>query len=310
MPTISNDILQLLVDSIRTDLQAEFNAKVADLLARAEAAAIHAARTKVREPERIVIVPPDLQEKNLGIVHRGFTDLLATLNARTHAWVFGPAGTGKTTAALRAAEALGLTTRITGAIDADYRLSGFVDAQGRVVSTEFRRAWTEGGVFIFDDIDASSPQALTAFNAALANGVCAFPDQTLEQHKDFFAIVTANTNGGGGTSEYTARTKQDAAVRDRFLFLEWEIDESLERGTCHDLAWCDLVQKCRALVRKHGVSHLVTPRATYMGERLIASYLSLGRSRDEAVEKTCLAALRKGIAKDTWAKINPLTNTL
>jgi hypothetical protein len=35
-----------------------------------------------------------------------------------------------------------------------------------VVNTDFRRAYKDGGLFLFDEIDASFPQALLAFNAA------------------------------------------------------------------------------------------------------------------------------------------------
>src|SRR5690606_7558053 len=95
--------------------------------------------------------------------------------AGVNVWLAGPAGSGKTTAAEQVAKALKLKFYFNGAIDTEYKLSGFVDAHGRIVSTAFREAYTNGGVYLFDEVDASLPSATLAFNAALANGQCDFP---------------------------------------------------------------------------------------------------------------------------------------
>ena len=63
--------------------------------------------------------------------------------------------------------------------------AGFIDAQGRIVNTEFRKAYEHGGLFLFDEIDASFPQAILAFNAALANDFMDF------QIKKYLSIKTS-----------------------------------------------------------------------------------------------------------------------
>ena len=163
------------------------------------------------------------------------TDLLmALVKARINVWLKGPAGSGKTTAAQIAAKAVGLPFYFTGAIDSAYALTGFVDAQGRVVTTQFRKAYTEGGVFLFDEIDSSLPNALLAFNAMLANGWADFPgsDGPVQANKDFIALAGANTIGAGATAEYSGRFKQDGALTDRFAMLLWDYDNDLE----HEIA--------------------------------------------------------------------------
>lgn len=175
--------------------------------------------------------------KKAGTQHKAFRTLVMLTDALGHddrnIWLAGPAGSGKTTAARKLAEALGHSVEngfeFNGAIDTEYKLSGFVDAKGRVVSTAFRKIWENGGVYLFDECDASMPGALLAFNAALANGYAAFPDQMIKRNENAVIIAAANTWGFGGDADYIGRAKLDAAFLDRFVTLSWGYDEELER---------------------------------------------------------------------------------
>jgi len=51
-----------------------------------------------------------------------------------------------------------------------------MNAQGKLVRTVYRDSYENGGVFLWDEMDASSPNAMLAFNAGLANGHQDFPD--------------------------------------------------------------------------------------------------------------------------------------
>ena len=207
----------------------------------------------------------------------------------------GPAGTGKTTAAESVAKALGLDYYFIGAIDNAYALSGFIDATGKIVYTPFRKAYENGGVFLFDEVDASSPNAVLAFNAALANGHCAFPDGIIPRHKDFVCIAAANTWGLGATNDYVGRMKQDAAFLDRFVSVEWPIDETLETGTCPNQAWVKRVQTVRGRCKAKGIRVIVSPRSSYFGAALLAS--GLDQSKVEAM------TIKKGMTAEQWESV-------
>src|ERR1035437_4425728 len=162
-----------------------------------------------------------VKTKNIGLQHKAFELLLELATSLEpedrNIWLAGPAGSGKTTAARKLAEALDRDFEFNGAIDTEYKLSGFVDANSRIVSTAFRKAWEEGKVYLFDECDASMAGALLAFNAALANGHAAFPDQTIMRHANTVIIAAANTWGFGGDGNYVGRAKLDAAFLDRFV---------------------------------------------------------------------------------------------
>jgi len=170
---------------------------------------------------------PDIQKAE-GLFHYKFALVVTAIAAGLHVMLVGPAGSGKTTLGHQVAEALGLPFYFTGAIASEYKLSGFIDAQGVFRSMPFFKAFTEGGVFLFDEIDASMPQALLAFNAALANGHADFPTGNFKRHPDFRCIAAANTFGRGSSRLYVGRNQLDAASLDRFVTIALDYDTRLE----------------------------------------------------------------------------------
>lgn len=183
--------------------------------------------------------------------------------------LIGPAGSGKTTLAQQVAKALGLDFYFTGAIASEYKLMGFIDANGRIVSTAFRRAYTQGGVFLFDEMDASLPQALLAFNNALANDYCDFPDGNFQRHPDFLVMAAANTYGHGADRVYVGRNQLDAASIDRFIFITMGYDEALENKLSDNVDWTENVQLARLAVSILKLRYIVSPRATIYGTSLL-----------------------------------------
>lgn len=139
-------------------------------------------RLKIEAPEKTYEVGKEPR-------HKVFEEVLTAVGAGLNVLLVGPAGCGKTHMAEQVAKALDLQFRFTGAVASEYKLLGFTDAQGRVVSTEYRRAYETGGVFLWDEMDASSPAALLAFNAGLANGWQDFPDKVIPCHANFRAIA-------------------------------------------------------------------------------------------------------------------------
>lgn len=230
-----------------------------------------------------------------GLQHKQFGELLTIVGAGLNAYLVGPAGSGKTTAAEMVAKALNLQFYFTGAITSEFKLTGFIDAQGRVICPAFRKAYEHGGVFLFDEIDGSMPQAVLAFNAAIANGMMDFPDKSVPKHKDFHCIAAANTWGMGADRVYVGRNQLDGATVDRFAMLLWEYDEALEKIMSDNDDWVTHVQKVRNAVAKHKIRHVVSPRASRDGARL----LKVGMKKEQ-VEKI---VLYKGLDSESVDKI-------
>ena len=251
-------------------------------------------------PTVVHILPtPDSPVIDLGIQHKYFPHLLKACQARTrdghklNIWLKGPAGSGKTTAAKKVAEALGQSFQFNGAISTEYELMGFRDAHGTYHTTAFREIFENGGVYLFDEVDSSLPKAVLAFNAALANGECRFPDRMVARHKDCVILAGANTAGNGGTSDYVGRMKQDLAFLNRFVMIDWPLDEALEKALASNKDWVRKVQKFRSNADKRGIKgHIISPRATFFGEALLAAGLD-----EEFVEQ---AVLRGALSKDQW----------
>lgn len=264
-----------------------------DFAAMAHTAAVEA--LKALTPTRIEVSTNHSDPVNLGIVHRDTAKIINALAAGVNVYLHGPAGSGKTTVARKCAEAFKLQFYFAAKVESEYMLLGFKDARGETVRTQFREAYEHGGVFLFDEMDASSPAAVVALNAALANGICSFPDGTIPRHADFHAIGAGNTTLTGANRQYAGRNQLDAASIDRFAFIEFGYDDELEKALAADAAWCKYVQRARAVVAERGLNHLITPRATYDGCKLLAS----GFDRDTVAAMVVF----KGLDADTRRQI-------
>lgn len=278
-------------------------------------------RANAARPAHVTIdlTAPGINLSGEAIMHHKFPLLAAAVAARVNVLLVGPAGSGKTTAVEKVAQALGLQFYATGAVSSEYKLTGFVDAQGRIVSTAFRKAFEHGGLFLFGETDASMPGALLAFNTALANNWMDFPDGVIQKHPDFRVVADANTFGTGADRQYVGRNKLDAASLDRYAVLEWGYDEALEaslvgaqapkgapvpqsikplsegEAQAQAINWLGRVQKVRRAVDELKVLHVVSPRATINGSRLLAAGWSWADTEE--------AVIWKGLDKDTKAKI-------
>lgn len=212
--------------------------------------------------------------------HHCLPDVLTMVVAGTSPFLVGPAGSGKTTLAEQIAGILKRPFYMAARVTSEYKLVGFVDANGKTVRTQFREAYENGGVFLFDEVDASDPDALTAFNAALANGYGDFPDGMVKRHKDFVAIAAGNTFGRGADRQYVGRNQLDAATLDRFQTYDVEYDEQLELTLAGDAEWTKWVQKVRKAIDAEKVRHVVSPRASISGAKLLAA--GMDRAKVEA----------------------------
>lgn len=213
--------------------------------------------------------------------HKVLPDIVMCAVAGTNPFLVGPAGSGKTTLASQVANVLKRKFYAENRVTSEYKLLGFMDATGKYVKTQFREAYEKGGVFLLDEVDASDPDVLTTFNSALANQLCPFPDKLIVMHKDFVAIAAGNTFGRGADRQYVGRNQLDAATLDRFVIVEVDYDEAAELTWAGNDDWTMYVQKIRSAIEAEKVRHIVSPRASIYGARLLAA----GMERDLVIER-------------------------
>lgn len=149
-----------------------------------------------------------------------FDLIVKAIKRNRNVYLWGPAGSGKTTIARQVAEELGLPFYCQGIVNDKFEFEGSQDprngSDGYLPST-FYKAFTTGGVYCLDEIDGCDPGQLSFLNAALANRVANFPViGTVKAHPNFRFIATGNTNGFGPTEMYMTRFAFDSATVDRF----------------------------------------------------------------------------------------------
>lgn len=241
-------------------------------------------RDNLQELGRTVEISiPKMPKVKIDTAHKALPVVLQAVVAGASPFLVGPAGSGKTTLARQVAKALGREFYMAARVTSEYKLTGFIDANGKVVRTAFREWYEHGGVFLFDEVDSSDAEALNSFNAALDNGIAEFPDGMVQRHPDAVAIAAGNTYGRGGDRQYVGRQQLDAATLDRFVILDVDYDEALEAEICGNLKWAKRVQQIRRAVEKEKVRHIVSPRASIVGARMLAAGMD-----QRLVEEACV----------------------
>lgn len=165
--------------------------------------------------------------------HELFGYVLLLAESRQPIMLIGPFGTGKSFIARQLSEYLqlnyGETPMSPGATRGDllgrHTIAGFI-------ASEFAEIYGSGGVFNFEEIDASDPSMLVVLNNALASDRLynSANGEMYEKHGDFVPVSTANTYGLGANREFTARERLDAATIDRWRMgrVYVDLDESIE----------------------------------------------------------------------------------
>jgi hypothetical protein len=225
-----------------------------------------------------------------GVVHEKFEQVLKLINAEIPVFMTGGAGTGKNVIAKQVAESLGLEFYFTNAVTQEYKLTGFIDANGTYQETQFFKAFTQGGLFFLDEMDASIPEVLIILNAALANGYFDFPCGKFDAHPDFRVISAGNTFGTGADIEYTGRFQLDGASLDRFAVIEIDYSPAIEEALADgDKDLLMFVRTFRKVTYEAGI-------------KCIASYRTIERIKKMKglfdLDEVLKMALLKGLRED------------
>ena len=176
---------------------------------------------------KIEVVRPDGTEyKAEGHVRTEFQEVLTAAMCGLNILLVGPAGCGKTHLAHQVAEALGrsfASISCTAGMSESALMGWMLPSEGGAFSytpSDFVTMYENGGVFLFDEIDAADPNTLLFVNQALANGSFYLPQRKgqskVSRHPDFVCLAAANTFGTGANMTYAGRERLDEATLDRF----------------------------------------------------------------------------------------------
>ena len=263
--------------------------------------------SKISESIKAEIAKKELEEvlekpvwKDQGEVFHSKFDMIKTcVENKIPVYLAGPAGSGKNHTLEQVAKVLGLEFYFTNSVQQEYKLTGFIDAGGNFHETEFYKAFTNGGLFFLDEMDASIPEVLVLLNAAIANGYFEFPNGKVTAHKDFRVVAAGNTVGSGADEAYTGRMVLDQATLDRFAIIEFGYDLKIELALATGNA--DLVSFIEDL-RKQADEKGVRATFSYRCISMVVKLETAGMKIDEIIK----IAVVKGMDKDT---INTFTTS-
>jgi len=231
--------------------------------------------------------------------HRQFDELMGLVGeGHANIMLVGPAGTGKTTLVKHVAEALdrpfafislsaGVTeTHLFG------RMLPQSDGTWAYQESPFIRIYRNGGVFLFDEVDAADGNVMVSVNAALANGVLCNPvtGEVIQRHADCTIVTAANTYGRGGDMVYVGRNALDGATLDRFVLaklfvgydvtLEHDIARSvLDSDTARELLnWVD---ELRGQIAANRLRRIASTRLIAQGVKALAA----GKTLEDVKER-------------------------
>lgn len=299
------DAMGAKVDTMRQELSEHFEKLISELPAR-----------------RIEIVTPSQEVIDVTEEHELFSVIYRLLDLRCHVWLVGPAGSGKTTLVERIAAKLGLeySAESVCAQTTKSDLKGFINANGVYVPSELYKRYTTGGIMLLDEFDYGNANTSNVLNALLANDVCAFPTGMEHKHANFIAIAASNTFGTGQTRTYVGANQMNEATRDRFCFVEFPYDESLEEricgatvkarkssnpflapGTSIDVdGWLKVVRQYRQNAETTKSRIVVSPRASKVGAKLVQCGFSREQVEEMLIFRGCddlTKAKLKGVAQ-------------
>lgn len=196
-----------------------------------------------------------------GVVHEKFDEVMHFIANDVPVYMCGPAGSGKNVLTEHCAKSLGLDFYFMNSVTDEFKLTGFIDAGGNYHDTPFFNAFTKGGVFFLDEIDASAPEVLVCINAAIANRYFNFPTGPQSAHENFRVVAAGNTIGTGADAAYTGRLQLDAATLNRFVVVEVGYDRAIDLiNADNDNELVEFIRQYREAVSKCGISSVASYR--------------------------------------------------
>lgn len=240
-------------------------------------------------PKKIVIEDGAIKKELTGIFHKEFDKICKIVKKGIPLMLVGGAGAGKNHTLEQVAKALDLTFYTTNAVNQDFKLTGFIDANGKYHETEFYKAFSKGGMFFLDEIDASCPEALIILNGAIANGYFDFPIGRIECNKDFRVVCAGNTYGTGADMVYVGRNVLDGATLDRFVVLQFDYDDEVEKQLAYDIDLYNFIKDLRRAVNESGLRYIISMRALINSTKM----LEIGIDKDTILKTTIVKNMQR-----------------
>ena len=238
--------------------------------------------------------PDSTTKKQTGITHKCFKRALNQTLVGNDIYFHGATGAGKSTTAEMIANTLELDFYVMGAILSKFEVLGALTSQ--VYLPSIVRQWIEnpkGGLLCIDEIDASDPRQLVTIMAIFdESGVLTFPDgKTFKRTENHRIIITGNTVGAGASSMYNGRLKLDEATKSRFVMIEHDYCENIEKHlACPELL--QYAQAYRQVIADKGLhGALITPRTLKQAQKVISADGIQGADKSEMLKDIFKKAL-------------------
>lgn len=268
----------------------------------AEIATLRKLVESVKAAKPIAIQLASGQTVDVGRQHDQFLNLAAmTAAVKDTGVVFlvGEPGSFKTSAVKPLAQALGVTYEVqpVGMQTTKSDLLGFVNGHGDYVESPAHRVYRNGGLLLWDEIDAANAATLTIINGLTANHSAGFPGGMVDRHPDCYFVVAGNTFGRGADAQFIGRSQLDAATLNRFCYLPWNTDWTLvgeimgltiqgdqpdypTPGRPRDLAefadWGEYCKRIHNIVTACNIRAVVSSRSVLNGAKMLAAGIDRG----------------------------------
>ena len=225
----------------------------------------------------IVINDKKIQSDKPKIFHYQLEDVIKLVAAGFNPLLVGPAGCGKNVIIEQVADYFGWKFFYVNDVTEEYKVMGFVDANGHYCKTQFYEAFTNGGFIMIDELDQSNAAALLAINSAIGTGYheyASFPDGKLySKHSDFHIAAAANTYGNGANMLYCGRNQLDVASLNRFTPIFIDYDCNLESSLVSTQDFLPLYWKVRKIVEANRIRQVISTRNIVNADKMISNKL-------------------------------------
>lgn len=232
----------MTINAIDTAISKAVNKSISDKLREANIGELVKEQILLLPPYKLhLVVNNDAPKEIEGYARPELESVLNLAHNRLNILMVGPAGCGKTFIARQVAKAMELpfgSISCSGGMSESH-LTGWLLPRGdhgrfEYTPSVFVNVYENGGIFLFDEIDAADSNTLLFMNQALANGSFFMPQRynnpEVKKHPNCIIMAAANTYGTGGSLTYSGRERLDESTLDRFRagVVEIGYDKTLE----------------------------------------------------------------------------------